>query len=98
MLNEALIVSLLMFFIGALGVTIRKNAIVVFMCIELMFNAVNLVWVVAGNMYADISTHLAAFLVIIVAVSEAVVGLGIVIALFKAKKTIETDQANRLNG
>lgn len=85
-----------MFVIGALGVIVRRNAIVVFMCIELMLNAANLSFVAFSKMHADLNGQIAVFFVMVVAAAEAAVGLAIIIAMFRNLKSIETTEAAEL--
>ncbi len=89
-----LMVSVIMFALGTVGVMIRRNAIVVFMCIELMLNAVNLALVTFSNMYDDDAGMLFVFFVMCVAAAEAVVGLAIIISLFRNKLDVDINQMN----
>lgn len=89
-----LAVSLLMFAIGTIGVLTRRNGIVVFMCIELMLNAVNLSLVAFAKMHDDATGAMLVFFVMCVAAAEAVVGLSIVIALFRNKLDIDINNVN----
>jgi NADH-quinone oxidoreductase subunit K len=95
--GATLAVSAVLFAIGTIGVLLRRNAIVIFMCIELMLNAVNLM-LVAFNRWApeNHAGQIFAFFVIAVAAAEAAVGLAIVISLFRLTKTVHTDQADKL--
>ncbi len=91
-----LILSAILFMIGAAGVLARRNAIIVFMSIELMLNSVNLS-LVAFSMHLGNSTgQMLVFFVMIVAAAEAAIGLAIVIALFRQKKTVNLDEINIL--
>ncbi len=91
-----LILSAILFIIGAAGVLARRNAIIVFMSIELMLNSVNLS-LVAFSMHLGNSTgQMLVFFVMIVAAAEAAIGLAIVIALFRQKKTVNLDEINIL--
>lgn len=87
-----------MFTIGVVGVVIRRNAIVVFMCIELMLNAVNVSFVALSRSVGNLDGQLAVFFVMVVAAAEAAVGLAIIISVFRAHKSIETTDAAELNG
>ena len=87
-------VSAVMFAIGVIGVLTRRNAIVVFMCVELMLNAVNLSLVAFSRMHNDGSGSMLVFFVMCVAAAEAVVGLAIIIALFRNKKDIDINNFN----
>ena len=95
-LNHALVVAFLLFGTGVAGVLIRRNAIIVFMSIELMLNAVNLVLVAFSRMRADLDGQVLCFFVMAVAAAEAAIGLGIVIALFRRQESIDLDQATLL--
>ena len=92
-----LTVAALMFTIGTIGVVVRRNSIVVFMCIELMLNAVNLSFVALSRSVGNLDGQIAVFFVMVVAAAEAAVGLAIIIALFRSTKSIETTEAAELN-
>jgi NADH-quinone oxidoreductase subunit K len=87
-LNAALFLSAILFTIGAAGVVVRRNAIILFMCIELMLNAVNLAFV-AVSPYAGIEGQVFVFFVIAVAAAEAAVGLAIIIAVFRHVESVD---------
>lgn len=87
-LNWALALSATLFVIGVAGVLVRRNAIILFMCIELMLNAVNLAFV-AVSPYAGIEGQVYVFFVIAVAAAEAAVGLAIIIAMFRHFETVD---------
>ena len=89
-----LIVSVVLFFIGVLGVFTRRNAIVIFMCIELMLNAANLAFIAFSRYLHSIDGQIFVFFVMTVAAAEAAVGLGIIIALYRNKETINVDEIN----
>ncbi len=92
--HACLVLSAVMFTIGALGVVIRRNSIVVFMCIELMLNAVNMTFVAFSHLVGGLDGQMAVFFVMVVAAAEAAVGLAIIISVFRASKSVETsDQA-----
>lgn len=91
-----LILSALMFCIGLVGVLTRRNAIIVFMCIELMLNSVNLTFVTFSSFLGDSSGQIFVFFVMTVAAAEAAVGLAIIIAIFRNKLTINLDEINIL--
>jgi NADH-quinone oxidoreductase subunit K len=94
-----LAVAAILFTIGAVGLLIRRNVLVMFMCIELMLNAVNLTFVTFSRMLDDIGGQVAVFFSMIVAAAEIVVGLGIVVSIFRRKKIGATaDSANSLRG
>ena len=85
-----LTLSALMFTIGAVGVIVRRNAIVAFMCIELMLNAVNISFVALSRSTGNLNGQIAVFFVMVVAAAEAAVGLAIIISVFRAVRSIET--------
>lgn len=87
-LNVALALSAILFAIGAAGVVVRRNAIILFMCIELMLNAVNLAFV-ALSPYAGIQGQVFVFFVIAVAAAEAAVGLAIIISVFRHIESVD---------
>ena len=89
-----LLVSTIMFAIGIVGVLTRKNGIIVFMCIELMLNAVNLSLVTFSKMHGDAGGSMLVFFVMCVAAAEAVVGLAIVISIFRNKQHIDINDVN----
>jgi NADH-quinone oxidoreductase subunit K len=88
--------SAILFTIGVAGVLIRRNAIVVFMCIELMLNSVNLTLIAFSSFLADVTGQVLVLLVMAVAAAEAAVGLAIVIALFRNKQTVNINEINIL--
>ena len=87
-----LILAAVLFCIGMLGVLIRRNALVVFMCIELMLNAANLTFLAFARARGDDLGHLSAFFIIAVAAAEAAVGLAIVISVFRARGTVNIEE------
>ncbi|MCL2316409.1 MAG: NADH-quinone oxidoreductase subunit NuoK [Actinomycetia bacterium] len=96
-LNDYLILSAVLFSIGLTGVLIRRNALVVFMSIELMLNAANLMLVTAAKQHGDLSGQVASFFVMVVAAAEVVVGLAIVITIFRSRHTGSVDESNLLS-
>jgi len=96
-LAEALFFSAVLFVIGVFGVLIRRNAIIVFMCVELMLNAVNLTFVAFAQAYG-IAGQVFVFFVMTVAAAEAAVGLAIIIALFRHRQTVNLQNINLLKG
>jgi NADH-quinone oxidoreductase subunit K len=88
--------SAILFTLGVAGVLTRRNAIVVFMCVELMLNSVNLTLIAYSSYLGDITGQILVFFVMAVAAAEASVGLAIVIALFRNKQTINIDEINIL--
>lgn len=95
-LSYFLLLALLLFSIGVTGVLIRRNAIIVFMCIELMLNSVNLVFVAFSSFLGNINGQIFVFFIMTVAAAEAAIGLAIIIALFRNKETINIDEINIL--
>ena len=95
-LHQYLLVSGLLFSIGLAGVVLRRNIIIVFMSIELMLNAVNLTFVAFSRYYADVTGQLLVFMVMSVAAAEAAVGLGIIIAFFRNRQSVDVDDASIL--
>lgn len=91
-----LVLATLLFVIGAVGVVSRRNAIVVFMCIEVMLNGVNLAFVALSRFVGNLDGQIAVFFVMVVAAVEAAVGLAIVISLFRSTKSVETQEASDL--
>ncbi len=88
--------SSILFAIGAGGVLLRRNAIVVFMCIELMLNACNLAFVTFARMNGNLDGQVIAFFVMVVAAAEVVVGLSIIVTIFRTRRSASVDGANLL--
>ncbi|NTV45578.1 MAG: NADH-quinone oxidoreductase subunit NuoK [Chlorobiales bacterium] len=97
-LTHYLALSAFMFTAGVFGVITRRNAIVIFMCIELMLNAVNLSLVAFSHYLNDVQGQMLVFFVMTVAAAEAAVGLAIIISLFRNKQTVNIDEINILKG
>ena len=97
MLAEALFFSAVLFTIGVIGVLTRRNAIIIFMCVELMLNAVNLTFVAFSRAYGP-AGQIFVFFAMTVAAAEAAVGLAIIIALFRHKQTVNLQHINILKG
>ncbi|CAN5156224.1 NADH-quinone oxidoreductase subunit NuoK [soil metagenome] len=87
-----------LFGLGALGILIRRNALVMFMCIELMLNAVNLTFVAAGRSLGNLDGQLAVFFVLVVAAAEVVVGLAIIVAIFRRRQSASVDELSEMAG
>ncbi|MCO6004422.1 NADH-quinone oxidoreductase subunit NuoK [Actinoallomurus purpureus] len=96
MTDHYLVLSAILFTIGAVGVLIRRNAIVVFMCVELMLNATNLAFVSFARMHGSLDGQIIAFFVMVVAAAEVVVGLAIIMTIFRSRKSSSVDDANLL--
>jgi NADH-quinone oxidoreductase subunit K len=90
--------SAVLFTIGALGVLIRRNPLIIFMSVELMLNAANLAVVAFGSVYKTFSGQIFVFFVIAVAAAEVAVGLALLVEIFKSKKNINVDDLNSLKG
>ena len=88
--------SVILFVIGGVGVLVRRNAIVIFMCVELMLNAVNLAFVAFSRTHGNLDGQVIAFFVMVVAAAEVVVGLAILTAIFRARRSASVDDANLL--
>lgn len=88
--------SALLFTIGAIGVFIKRNVITIFLCIELMLNAVNLSFVAMSNFFQDMGGQLFVFIVMTVAAAEAAVGLAIIISIFRNRASLNVDEADNL--
>ncbi|HTK42509.1 MAG TPA: NADH-quinone oxidoreductase subunit NuoK [Gemmatimonadales bacterium] len=97
LLGPALGLSAMLFTIGVAGVLLRRNAIVLFMCVELMLNAVNLAFVALAQVYG-VGAYLIAFFVMTVAAAEAAVGLAIILAVFRHNQSIDLQNINLLHG
>ena len=93
-----LILSALLFTIGVVGVLIKRNPIVIFMCVELMLNAVNLTLVAFGRYLGDAGGQMLSIFVMAVAAAEVAVGLGILIAIFRLRDNINVDETNTMRG
>jgi len=90
------ILSAILFSIGTLGVLVRRNAIVVFLSIEIMLNAANLAFVAFARMHGNLEGQVIAFFVMVVAAAEVVVGLAIIMAIFRTRRTASIDEPNLL--
>jgi NADH-quinone oxidoreductase subunit K len=91
-----LVLSAVLFTIGATGVLIRRNAIVVFMCIELMLNAANLSLVAFSRLHGNLDGQVTAFFVMVVAAAEVVIGLAIIMTIFRTRRSASIDEASLL--
>ena len=91
-----IILSAILFSLGAMGVLVRRNAIVVFMSIELMLNASNLAFVAFARMNGNLDGQVMAFFVMVVAAAEVVVGLAIIVAIFKTRRSASIDEPELL--
>jgi NADH-quinone oxidoreductase subunit K len=93
-----LIVAALLFVIGTIGVMVRRNPLIMFMCIELMLNAVNLSFVALARELTDIDGQTIVFFVLVVAAAEVVVGLGIIVAIMRNRSSLTADDMAELKG
>ena len=93
-----LAVAAALFVIGAVGLVVRRNALVMFMCVELMLNAVNLTFVTFSRELDDIGGQVTVFFTLVVAATEVVVGLAIIVALFRRRPSATADDVNLMKG
>lgn len=93
-----LALSAVLFTIGVLGVLTRRNALTIFMSAELMLNSANLVFVAFARQYVDISAQIFVFFIMAVAAAEVAVGLGLIVVIFRTKKSTNVDELHELNG
>lgn len=97
-LHHYLVLAVLLFCIGVFGVIVRRNVLIIFMSIELMLSAVNLVFLAFSRYLGNADGQIWVFMVLTVAAAEAAVGLGIIVALFRNKPTLYVDEVNELKG
>ncbi len=97
-LEYYLILSALLFTTGVIGVLIRRNAIIIFMCIELMLNAANLAFVAISRHLGETTGQVFVFFVMTVAAAEVAIGLAIIVSVFKHRQTVNVDEVNSLKG
>jgi len=95
-MNAVLLLSFLLFALGVAGVLIRRNALIILMCAELMLNAANLALVTASDMHGGLDGQVASFFVMVVAAAEVVVGLAIIMTIYRTRRTTSVDDANLL--
>ena len=93
-----LTLAAILFVVGAVGLLVRRNVLVMFMCVELMLNAVNLTFVTFSRLLNDIGGQSLVFFVLVVAAAEVVVGLGIIVAIFRRRKGATADDLHILKG
>ena len=93
-----LVLAALLFSMGATGLLIRRNVLVMFMCVELMLNAVNLTFITFARMLNDVGGQSAVFFVLVVAAAEVVVGLGIIVAIYRRRSGATADDLHVLKG
>lgn len=97
MIDQYLYLAVILFVIGAIGVMVRRNALVAFMSVELMLNAANLALVAFAFQHGSFDGQVASFFVMVVAAAEVVVGLGIIVSIYKTRRSTSVDNANLLN-
>jgi len=97
-IENYIILSAILFVIGALGVLTRRNSIVIFMSVELMLNAGNLLFVAFAKFHETLSGQIFVFFVLTVAAAEVAVGLALIVAIFRSRSTINVDEMNKLKG
>jgi NADH-quinone oxidoreductase subunit K len=93
-----LILSAVLFCLGIVGVVLRRNALVVFMSLELMFNAGNLAFITFARMFNTLNAQVVVFFVMTVAAAEVAIGLALMVEIFRTKRSIDIDQMNTLKG
>jgi NADH-quinone oxidoreductase subunit K len=95
-IDNYLILSAILFSIGTIGVLVRRNAIVIFMCVEMMLNAVNLTFIAFSKYLGNIDGQIFVFFVMTVAAAEAAVGLALMIAFYKNRESIDVEDINMM--
>ena len=93
-----IILSLVLFLIGVFGIFVRRNLLVIFLCIELMLNSANLALVAFSRFVQNLEGQMLVFFVITVAAAEATVGLAIILLVFRSRKAVEIDRVNSMKG
>ncbi|MCL1900017.1 MAG: NADH-quinone oxidoreductase subunit NuoK [Promicromonosporaceae bacterium] len=97
-ITNYLVLAMILFALGTTTVLLRRNAIIAFMGIEVMLNATNLALVTFARIHGDLTGQVLAFFVMVVAAAEVVVGLAIIVTIFRSRRTASVDDANRLAG
>lgn len=97
-LSYYLLLSAVLFTIGVVGFCVRKNALIMFMSVELMLNSANLVFVAFSRYLGQIDGQVLVFFIMTIAAAEVVVGLAIIVAIFRTRATIDVDEVNALRG
>jgi len=97
-IENFVILSMVLFVLGGMGVLLRRNAILVFMSVELMLNAGNLAFVAFARHWGNLDGHLFVFFVMTVAAAEVAVGLALIVAIFRNKQSINIDDLNQMQG
>jgi NADH-quinone oxidoreductase subunit K len=98
MITQFAILSAVLFTIGAVGVLVRRNPLIMFMSVELMLNAVNLAFVAFSRFLNNLDGQVFVFLILTVAAAEVAVGLAIIVAIFRARETVDVDEVSQLRG
>lgn len=97
-LDYSLLLSAALFAIGVIGVLIRRNAIMIFMCIELMLNAANILFIAFAQANGQIGGQVFVFFTITVAAAEVAIGLALIVAIYRSRQTLDVDELNQLKG
>jgi len=97
-ISYSLLLSAALFSIGVIGVLIRRNAIMIFMCIELMLNAANILFIAFAQVYGQIGGQVFVFFTITVAAAEVAIGLALIVAIYRSRHTLDVDDLNQLKG
>jgi len=97
-LNISLLLSAILFAIGVVGVLVRHNAIMMFMCIELMLNAANILFIAFAQAYGQNSGQVFVFFTITVAATEVAIGLALIVAIYRSRHTLNVDELSQLKG
>ena len=95
-ISNYIYLSAILFTIGAIGVVVRRNAIVVFMCVELMLNAANLAFVTFSRIHGNLAGQVVSFFTMVVAACEVVVGLAIIVTIYRSRRSASVDDASLL--
>jgi NADH-quinone oxidoreductase subunit K len=90
--------AVILFCMGIVGVILRKNAIVIFMSLELMFNAANLLFITFANQFQQVDGQIFVIFVMVIAAAEVAVGLAMIVAIFRGKQSVDIDQLTKLKG
>jgi len=98
MTSETLVLSIILFGIGATGFVVRRNAIIVLMSVELMLNAANLAFIGFARQHMDPTGHIYVFMIMTVAAAEAAVALAIVVQIFRTRRAVNLDEINLMKG
>jgi len=97
-ISYSLLLSVALFSIGVIGVLIRRNAIMIFMCIELMLNAANILFIAFAQVHGQIGGQVFVFFTITVAAAEVAIGLALIVAIYRSRHTLDVDDLNQLKG